>query len=43
VTTVSDLPRELFTVDDYYREGYSILLRHPRSQGDLQSCRGRLT
>jgi hypothetical protein len=29
VTTVEDLPRELFAIDDYYRDGYSILLRHP--------------
>jgi hypothetical protein len=36
VTTVSDLPRELFTVDDYYREGYSILLRHPNYQGGVK-------
>jgi site-specific DNA-cytosine methylase len=36
VTTVSDLPRELFTVDDYYREGYSILLRHPNYEGGVK-------
>ena len=29
VTTAQGLGRELFTVDDYYRQGYSILLRHP--------------
>jgi hypothetical protein len=29
VTTAQGLGRELFTVDDLYRQGYSILLRHP--------------
>ena len=29
VTTAQGISRELFTVDDLYRDGYSILLRHP--------------
>ena len=36
VTTVNNLSRELFTVDDYYREGYSILLRHPNYEGGIK-------
>ena len=29
VTTAHGLGRELFTVDDLYRQGYSVILRNP--------------
>ena len=35
VTTAQGLGRELFTVDDLYRDGYSILLRHPNYENGV--------